>query len=198
MAKTTGSRSIPKGGSWENAPEGTHNATCVNVIDLGTQEGQYEGKPTSARKIQLGFELDGPRNSKGEPFYISKTYTYSASPKSNLMKDLKSWLKVTSGEYDMENCLSKIAMVTIAHVKSESNGNVYANIVSIVAPLSSTKKLKQTQAEHRSLFLDETFDQDAYDNLSDNLKEKIADSPEFMDIMAELNSKKGGKKPGKK
>lgn len=186
-------RSIPSGSSWENAPEGTNNATCVNVIDLGTQEVVFEGKAKSVRQLQLGFELDGPRNSKGEPFYISKTFSYSSSPKSNLMKDLKSWLKVTSGDFDVEECLGKIAMVTIAHKESESNGNVYANIVSIVAPLAKTK-VKPTQAEHRALFLDETFDQDIYDGLSDHLKEKIANSDEYKEIAMAASAPKKGKK----
>ena len=38
------------GGEFEQAPAGTHMAVCIRVIDIGTQDGEYQGKPNSKRQ----------------------------------------------------------------------------------------------------------------------------------------------------
>ena len=45
------------GKEFEQAPAGTHVARCIKLIDLGTQFGEYQGKPTSARKVVVSWEL---------------------------------------------------------------------------------------------------------------------------------------------
>jgi hypothetical protein len=35
------------GGDFEQAPAGTHMARCVRIIDIGTQFGEYQGKPNA-------------------------------------------------------------------------------------------------------------------------------------------------------
>lgn len=45
------------GKEFEQASSGNHIARCVGLIDLGTQQSEYQGKTTYARKIVVRFEL---------------------------------------------------------------------------------------------------------------------------------------------
>jgi len=166
----------------ELAPEGVHNAICIAFLDLGTQSSENFG---DARKCDVVFEIAAKR-SDGKSFQIAKRYTYSASPKSNLMKDLKAWLGVKDGDFDMDGVALQGAMVTIEH-KGE-----YANITNISGLPKGMKPLK-TQSEFKSLYLDETFDQEIFDSLTDYQKEKIAGSPEYDAVIASAKPKKSAK-----
>ncbi|MBK7546233.1 MAG: hypothetical protein IPI56_10915 [Elusimicrobia bacterium] len=77
-------------GSFENPEPGSYAAVCNQVIDLGTQEGEYQGNKIKRRQVILGWELT-EKNSKGEPFRVSSFYTASLSEKSKLRPMLESW-----------------------------------------------------------------------------------------------------------
>ncbi len=169
----------------ELAPEGVHKATCVHVIDLGTQTFTIKGKEQSARKVSVGFELLGKKNSFGEPFVVAQRYTFSNSKKSNLMKDLKAWLGIKDPDFDLDGLALKPAQVTITH----TDDGEYANITNVGGVPKGTKYPKAAN-NFTSLYLDETFDRDVFDDLPDYFKEKIAASPEY----DEVNAPKKGKK----
>ncbi len=170
----------------ELAPEGVHKAVCVHVIDLGTQEFSFKGKEMSARKVSVGFELIGKKNAFGEPQVVAQRYTFSNSKKSNLMKDLKAWLGIKDPDFDLDGLQGKPAQVTITH----SDDGEYANITNVGGVPKGTKFPKPA-TPWVSLYLDETFDQDVFDDLPDYFKEKIAASPEYDEVNAP-------KKPAKK
>jgi hypothetical protein len=69
------------GKEFEQPPIGNHVARCIGMIDLGTQQGDYQGKTTHARKIVLRWELPNELISEGEwagkPFVVSQFYTAS-------------------------------------------------------------------------------------------------------------------------
>ncbi len=46
-------------GSFQDPVAGTYPGVCIGVIDLGTQEGEYDGKKTLKRQLMLRFELHG-------------------------------------------------------------------------------------------------------------------------------------------
>lgn len=172
----------------ELAPEGVHKAVCVHVIDLGTQEFTIKGKQTSARKVSVGFELLGKKNGFGEPLVVAQRYTFSNSKKSNLMKDLKGWLGIKDPDFDLDGLKDKPAQVTITH----SEDGEYANITNVGGVPKGTKFPKPTN-KFVSLYLDETFDKDVFDDLPDYFKEKIASSPEYDEVAgpAKPKAKKG-------
>jgi hypothetical protein len=47
------------GGSFTPAPEGTHTAICVDVVDLGQVEDIFQGKPQRKHKILGGHFKTG-------------------------------------------------------------------------------------------------------------------------------------------
>ena len=76
-------------------PVGNYQAVCFDIWDIGIQEGSYEGKPNSAHKIIIGWEVDEKIESQddynGKRYKIYGWYTLSLGKKSNLRRDLTSW-----------------------------------------------------------------------------------------------------------
>jgi len=112
------------------APEGLHQAVCVDVIDLGMVDGQFGRKP----KCRVVFELDKLAEN-GRPYVTSKTYTLSLHEKSTLHKDLRAWRgRPFSPEelkgFDLERLIDAPCQVLITHV--ERDGNVYANVSAVM------------------------------------------------------------------
>ena len=177
---------IPKS-KRELAPEGVHKAVCVHVIDLGTQEFQIKGKTQSSRKVSVGFELLGKKRTDGNVHVIATRYTFSNSPKSNLMKDLKAWLGIKTNDFEMDNLLGKGALITVTH----TDDGDYANVTN-VSGLPDKGKLPKPETPLTSFYLDD-FDKDTFDGLEDYFKEKIAMSPEYDDVAAPKSKTKKGK-----
>lgn len=180
---------IPKSSGRELAPEGTHNAVCVAVVDLGTQPSEQWG---DKRKVQLAFELVDEKTSKGEAMVVYRQYTFSPSPKGNLIKDLRAWQgkDAVKEDFDMDELLGKPASVTVEH--NDTERGIFANI-SNIGSLPKGVKVKKPTEPLRSLYLDDSFDQDAFDELPDFLKEKIMVTKEYAEI-SKPAPKKGKKK----
>ena len=112
------------GGSFKEAPEGTHIARCFSIIDLGTQHGDYQGTPTVKHEAIVRWELphevvtvDG----EDKPMVVSKFYTVSTNEKSNLRRDWESWAgrKLTHDELlhgvDLTKLLGRACQLSIQH-----------------------------------------------------------------------------------
>ena len=77
--------------SYPTVAVGVHKARCVRVIDLGTQQNDYQGQISWKRQVMLIWEVPSETDNKGEPLTISKFYTLSLNEKANLANDLVSW-----------------------------------------------------------------------------------------------------------
>ena len=77
--------------SYPTVSVGVHKARCVRVLDLGTQQNDYQGQISWKRQVMLIWEVPSETNNKGEPLTISKFYTLSLNEKANLANDLVSW-----------------------------------------------------------------------------------------------------------
>lgn len=125
---------IVSGSKYVPAPEGLHNAACVDLIDLGIVETQW-GKQA---KIKLVWELDPDTAglmADGRRFTISQRYTPSLHEKSRLHKDLKSWRgrPFTPEElagFELETVIGAPCKILIQH--SEKDGQTYSNISAIM------------------------------------------------------------------
>ncbi len=168
---------IPKNKSRELTPEGAHVASLCQIIDLGTQDG---GEYGPRHKIQLAYEVLGMKTSTGEAYVSYRQYTYSPSPKGNLMKDLKSGFNVKDADVEMDDLLGRTCLITIEH--ADTDAGTFANVTNVGQVPRGTKIPKAVE-ELKSLYLDDSFDQEVYDSLPDFLKEKIASSPEYAEVM---------------
>lgn len=169
---------------WEIAPAGTHNAICIRFIDLGTQKQVFKGEESEARQCRLYFDLIDEKTKDGKNVVAFQKYTYSPSPKGNLMKALRSWLGVKDSDFDMDQVLGKPAMITIEH-----NGE-YANITAITSPTKGAKFRKSTEEVYSLHLTEEDFDVNVFNELPEGLQGKIMDSPEYAEVSAPKGKKK--------
>lgn len=171
------------GKEFEAAPIGNHLARCVGMIDVGTQQGEYQGKTTYARKIVLRFELPTELISEGDwagkPFTVSKFYTASLSEKANLRKDLVSWRgrEFTEEElrgFDAKNVLDKPCMLNVTH--NEKGKAKVSGITPVPKGLQVPGRVNDIF--YFSLEPDE-YKPEVFDSLNDFYKDMIRKSPEW-------------------
>jgi hypothetical protein len=169
------------------APNGPNPAVCIKVIDLGTQDGDWQGKKNRKRKVTIGFELfSDERMSDGRPFIVSKTYTWSMADKSSLRKDLESWRgkEFSDADFDAKTgfqinaILGKPCLLNIKH-ETKADGNVKAHIDSISRlPKGMTVGKHENPLTYVWLSLEE-FDFNVFNTLGEYHKEVITKSPEY-------------------
>ncbi len=131
----------------ELAPAGAHIARCFMVVDLGTQNSSYMGKPKKAHKILLAFELPGELLKEGDfagqPFALYARYTLSLFDQALLRQHLESWRgrAFTEAElagFDVKNVLGHYCMVSVIH---EADGDkTYANVKGVMPIPKGTPK----------------------------------------------------------
>ena len=167
-------------------PEGTYVATCIRIIDLGTQITTYKGVDKTQRKVLITWEVPEVRaedkDGNDMPALISTRYTASLHEKAALRKDLEAWRgrRFTEAElkgFDLKNVLGQSCQIQVLH--TERDGATYANISAI---MSLPKGLEKPVPEHGTVnfSLDKSeFSAGVYDDLTDKTKAIIAASPEF-------------------
>lgn len=178
QAKTASNRPQP--------PEGNHVGICVQILDLGTQQGEWQGKPKLNRKVRITWELPDERavfdESKGEqPFITSKTYNFSVSEKSTFRKDLESWRgrPFTDQElkdFDIERLLGVGAMVNL--VKNENGYFDVATVAALPKSLKASLKEPENKPYYYSIEQGRT---DVFHNLPDFLKKMCEECKEWND-----------------
>ncbi|CAB4128511.1 hypothetical protein UFOVP105_46 [uncultured Caudovirales phage] len=174
------------GNNFNPIENGTHVATCVQMIHIGTVEDEFDGKPVKGNKVRITFELpnelvkfkdDEPQ----QPRFISKEFTLSMNEKASLRKFLNSWRGVPFTEeeavkFDICKLLGLPVMLSIT-TKTSKTGKQYNDI------LSASALMKGMNAPE---ILTEVLEIN-YQNLKDNyskvpkfLREKMALTPEYL------------------
>jgi len=178
------------GKTFKPVPVGMHLARCYRVIDLGTQQTEWQGQTKHLHKIMVTFEVHGEDEAgnplvidTGEPMSISKQYTLSLSDKAKLRADLASWRgrDFTQEElrgFELKNILGQWAMITTT--RTERDGKEYTNIANINPVPKIIKERGMPAGVNKTmLFAISDADMEIFDTLSENLKKKIMASPEW-------------------
>lgn len=172
-----------EGGDFVQAPEGTHLARCYGLIDLGTQHGEYQGKPTVRRQVLVQWELPNEMVESFEggrkPAMVSKFYTLVLSEKSNLQKDLESWrgrafTDEEAAAFDITKLMSKACMLSIVHEKER------AKVKAVMAVPKGTEV--PPQFNESFIFSFETYDHAAFMKIPDGIRKIIEQSDEWKEI----------------
>jgi hypothetical protein len=170
---------IPKANNYALAPAGTHNFVCYQVLDLGTQVNQtYNNK---SRQIALFFELIGTDVGDGRPFTMTRKFSYTWGAKSSLKAFLTSWLpqEKFDDSWSLDKLIGQVGMLLVTHDKSQDGSKTYANLKSVM-PLPAGMKLDFKMSNMpRSLFLDDSFKIEQFNELPEYWQKIIGDSPEF-------------------
>jgi hypothetical protein len=177
---------ISSGGSYEPAPTGAHTGICTQVIDLGTQTSEYNGETLERRQFLFTWELPDELREDEQPFTISKFYTLSKdkksgalyiNEKSNLFKDLTSWLgRQPQAPFSPQDLLGKGCQVIVTE-KNEKH------VVSAVASLKKNEKVGEPHNDLLYFSLD-SYDEDVFENISQGIKKIIMKSPEYAKIVS--------------
>lgn len=174
------------GGDFQHAPVGTHVARCIRLIDLGTQQGEWQGKPTHKNQVMVMWELCNEMmevDGQQKPFIVSKFYTNSLGEKANLRKDLTVWRgrEFSDDElsrFDLQSILNAPCMVSIVEKGNGKEGVKVAGVMKLPKGQDAPAAQNKTFA----FWLDE-FDAAVFETLSDGIKKIIQKSPEYQEAI---------------
>lgn len=126
-------------GDFKPHPEGIHPAVCVDVMDLGLVETDFQGVKKMVNKVKLTFESEA-KGDDGKPCTVSKNFTASLHPKAKLAEFLGKWRgrPVAPGEsIDLQKLIGACCTLVLSHQQNLS-GKTYAAIDAVSKP---TKKV---------------------------------------------------------
>lgn len=139
------------------APEGLHQAVCIDVVDLGIQHTQYGDQV----KIEVRWVLEEIDPKTKKQYMVLRRFTPSLHKKASLRAVLESWRgqKFTDEElkgFDIEKLLGANCQLQICHNIS-SDGDTYANVQAVVPISSKTARMavpadyiRVCEREHRA------------------------------------------------
>ena len=182
-------------------PAGTHHAVCYSIVDLGTQVGDYMGRPKSQWKIRIGwefpqvridYEVDGKM--KNVPRVYSKEYTLSLHEKANLTKDIIAWrgklftLEEWSGGFDVFNMIGENCLIQIVHKANQLGTKTYANVASVAQLMSGMKPVAPESEIVRFSIREDGITNIPENKLPDWLVDKIKQSVEYKAVQRAANN----------
>lgn len=134
------------------APAGTHQAVCVDVIDLGMVKTTFQGKEKMQHKVSVRWQIDELMEN-GKRFIVQKRYTASLHEKSHLRHDLESWRNrpFTEAEiqgFDLEHLIGANCLLGIIHDKRD--GKTWANVTSVLPLGKSMQKIAPEGYERKA------------------------------------------------
>ena len=174
------------GSDFKRVPPGVHIGRCIGIIDLGTQEVEWQGDKKLQHKLMLKWELFGEdengepltidQDGKQMPLTISKRYTMSLSDKSRLRADLAAWRgrDFTDEElhsFDVSKLAGAYCMVNVT--SSETNGKTYSNVANLTPLPAALKNAKPKGVHDIQLFDVDSPDMKVYATFYEKLRETI-------------------------
>ena len=123
------------GGDFKPHPEGIHPAICVDVMDLGLMETEFQGVRKMVNKLKLVFESE-QKTEDGKACSVSKNFTASLHPKAKLAEFLGKWRgrPVLPGEtIDLAKLIGASCTLVISH-QQNLVGKTYASIDAVSKP----------------------------------------------------------------
>lgn len=177
------------GGDFKLIPAGVHIGRCFRIVDLGTQEEEYQGELKLMPKIAIYWELHGEDEDgnplmmdNGEPMFIWQEYTKSLGQKAKLRAALEAWRGKPFTEeelkgFDITKLLNAYCMVNVTH-KTSQKGRTYANVSSLTPLPAALRHAKPQPILPSAIFDLDNFNEALFNTFHDKLKEKINNSIE--------------------
>jgi len=170
------------GGGGFKPPMGIHNVVCCQLVDLGTQEKEWQGKVIGkSPMINIGFEfVDITNEADGETYHPlwGIKETNSLGKKANMRKLLEGWRGKAFTEdelkgFDLEKLLGLSCQLV---VQPNTKGNP-----KVVAITKAPAKFGGNRDLH-SFWFDEGFDGTLPDWIPEWMQEIIQQSDEFLGL----------------
>lgn len=163
---------------------GTYMFVCVGVIDLGEQ--RNEMYKNYSDKVMFIFEIPGETleiDGESKPRWLSKEYTMSLSSKSNLKKDVESWIgrQFTESEtkegFDLTQMLGKAGQISVIVEDSKDGTKQYNKITSILG-IPKGIPTPETSSELISYDID-AHDDTVFEKIPEWIRDKITKSTQW-------------------
>ncbi|MGO7756843.1 phage replication initiation protein, NGO0469 family [Rhizobium ruizarguesonis] len=187
-------------GSFQDPQVGTFPAVCVRVIDLGTQENEYEGKKTSKRQLMLGFELHGESvdtDANGymldeagkpdpmKPFMVSAWLTASFHEEATLRKYMESWRgapyseqQISEFETDGFDWSLMLGVPCMIRMEANAKGKVKIKGISKLQ-----KNIERPVSVNQNIvFILDEFDPKVFESIPQGIRDIIVKSPEWKEL----------------
>lgn len=128
-----------RGNTFDPAPEGLHQAVCVDVV-ADRKEGQWGMREI----VRISFQTEGLNPKNGKPYLVVQTFGRNLSVKGRLRPFLKSWrgrdfTPQELEDFDLETLLGANAQLNILHETRE--GIRYANVAAVMPLPKGVSKL---------------------------------------------------------
>ena len=168
---------------FEIAPEGPTIGICYRVIDLGTQQVEYQGEKKLVPQVCLFFEMPNELTKDGRPKIISNTYTLSLGEKAKLrpvVRDLtQEQVPNHIDGFDISCLIGKAGVVDIIH-KEGRDGKIRSYIQSV----SKVRKGTTVPALHNEPLVFDLgkFDSDTFAKLPEYYQGLVKQSKEYQDM----------------
>jgi hypothetical protein len=132
------------GADFVPAPEGSHSAVCVDVVDLGELELTFNGLTERKHVVRFVWQID-ENMENGKPFTVSRRFTKTLHKKAALRAAIESWRgrKLTEAElrgFDLEGQIGSPGLLNVVHASRD--GSTFANVSSIICLPKGMKALQ--------------------------------------------------------
>ena len=126
---------VKAGADFIPAPEGSHSAVLVDVVDLGTVPSTHNGRTESKHMARLVWQIGENMPDNGRRFTVSRLYNQSLHKKATLRRDLESMRgrAFTDSElrgFDLELLIGLPCLLNVVHVTRD--GTTYSNVSSVM------------------------------------------------------------------
>lgn len=178
-------------GYQEPAP-GLKMARIYKIVDLGTQEDEYEGTKKKSRNVLIFWELE-QKMADGRPFSTFLEYNqYLGDVKCKLRRHIESWTsKSMTPEiikaFDFQKML--LGRTMMVNLVRKPSGRV--KVDNIMAPPPGTAK---PAAVNPLVYFDldaKPYPEDVFNGLDAWIQKKIAKSPEYRRLHGEIIDEPG-------
>jgi hypothetical protein len=179
------------GGSsgFQEVKAGTYSARCIKVVDLGTQQQNFNGEISWKRQVLVIWEIPSElKEGTTDPLTISKFYTLSLHEKSNLGIDLTSWRGRAFTEkekqgFDITKLLGVPCMLNV--ITSDKGKSKVGSLM----PLLKGTEIAEQITPSLSFAVDDYQNgkKEAFNQLSEGIRNIILRAKEFEGIEKEDN-----------
>jgi len=179
------------GGSsgFQEVKAGTYSARCIKVIELGTQQQNFNGEISWKRQVLVIWEIPSElKEGTTDPLTISKFYTLSLHEKSNLGIDLTSWRGRAFTEkekqgFDITKLLGVPCMLNV--ITSDKGKSKVGSLM----PLLKGTEIAEQITPSLSFAVDDYQNgkKEAFNQLSEGIRNIILRAKEFEGIEKEDN-----------
>lgn len=166
---------------FEKHPAGTPVCTLIRIVDMGSQEVNWQGASKLSHKIMFVWESTETM-SDGRPYIVSRNFTASLNSKGNLRPFLEGWRGRAFTDQELSGFDPKV-LVGMPCILNLVEDGEYTNVNSA---MRLPKGMEPPKIVNDTVYFSlAEYDQKEFDKLSDKIKEKIMSTPEYKSIKGE-------------